>query len=619
MSWLHKLCTAEQAVAHVRPGDHVFVGTACATPRVLVQALEACGPKLMADVQLLHFLTDGAVPHDAAGNSTSVLRHRCFFVGQDLRAPLRQGQAEYVPISAARLPELIALARVQVDVAFIQVSPPDEQGWVSLGLSVDIALAAIAAARLVVAEVNPAMPRTAGQSLVHVDRIHHLVQVDTPLIEYRHQQVASAVLSQIARYISSIIDDGSTLQMGMGRISNEVMGFLTDRKDLGIHSDVITDALLPLLQQGNLSGACKTQSRGRIVASFAMGTQALYARLHNNPLFEFRPLDDVADVRTIAAQHKMVSVTQAFMVDLSGQVCVDQLGGDNYGGLAAQVEFLQGASRSPGGKAIVCLSALQPDLHLATPGPTPSAIVPHLPAGTRASIACSDLHYVITEYGIAYLFGKSLRERALALIAVAHPDHRAALMLAAQQQGVVPADQQLRYLGAYPVQDERQLTLKDSRPILLRPAMATDEEGVRALFHTLSEREVYTRFFRTVRGLSNRDVQRLCNLNFEDEVAFVAVAGSREAPVVVGHACYFKEKRSGLAETAFMVHPQWQGCGVASALQTRMASHAQACGVRGFVAEILEGNNSMLRLAHAASSQSEAVTERDVVTVTALF
>jgi GNAT superfamily N-acetyltransferase len=341
----------------------------------------------------------------------------------------------------------------------------------------------------------------------------------------------------------------------------------------------------------------------------------LYTLLHNNPLFEFQPLDEVASVSRIAKQHKMVSVTQAFMVDLNGQVCVDQLGGHTYGGLAAQAEFLQGASRSPGGRAIICLTATQ---QLGSEAPV-SAIVPHLPVGTRASVACSDVHYVITEYGIAYLFGKSQRERAMALIAVAHPEHRAALMQAAQAQGVVPADQQLRYLGAYPVQDERQITLKNTSAVLLRPALATDDEGVRALFHTLSQRDVYTRFFRTVRSLSNRDVQRLCNLNFEDEVAFVAVAGSREAPVVIGHACYFNDKRTGLAETAFMVHPRWQGCGVASALQARLASHAQACGVRGFVAEILLGNASMLRLAQAAAANSQTATEGEVVTVTSMF
>ena len=612
-SHAHKICTAGAAVVHVRPGDHVFVGTACATPRALTAALENVD-YAPADVELVHFLTDHAVPHNAQGEATTRYRHRSFFVGNDMRAAVRQGLADYVPLSIARVPQLISIGRITVDVAFIQVSLPDAFGYVSLGVSVDVIPAAVAKARLVIAEVNPAMPRSMGDSMLHIDEIHWLVPVDTPVIEYQHPPVAAEAVEQIARYIGGIIDDGSTLQIGLGRITNEALKHLADRHDLGVHSDVITDAIIPLLEKGILTGRRKTHQPGKIVTSFAMGSRRLYDLIDGNPLFSFQPIQAVADPVVLASQHKMVSVTQAFAVDLTGQVCADQHGGDFYSGLAAQGEFLRGASRSPGGKPIICLASTGAD-------GSESRIRPQLLPTEGVTVARTDVHYVITEFGIAYLFGKSIRERAVALIEVAHPQHRAALFAQAQALGYIGTEQTLKNLRAYPVEEESTAVLKDGRSVLMRPAGSHDAEGIRALFHRLSDRDRYTRFFRKVRGLSNRDVQRLCNMNFENEVAFVAVTGPRENPQVVAQSCYFTDPGTNLAETAFMVHPDWQGCGLGAALQARMADHARGRGVRGFVAEIMASNENMIRLARsAAGSGSVSVENNDsTVRVTMVF
>ena len=607
-----KLTTAAEAVAHIRPGERVFVGTACATPRALVAALESRKPR-PADVELVHFLTDHAVPHDAGGRATTQYHHRSFFVGNDIRAAVRQGLADYVPLSVARVPQLIALGRIAVDVALIQVSMPDEFGYVSYGVSVDIAPAAVAKARLVLAELNPAMPRTMGEASLHIDDIDWLVPVDSAVIEYQHPAQPSAVVAQIARYISSVIDDGSTLQIGLGRFSNEALKLLGDRKDLGVHSDVITDAIIPLLTRGILTGRRKSRQAGRIVCSFAMGSRQLYDLIDRNPLFSFQPIERVCNPHTLAAQHKMVSVTQAFAVDLTGQVCADQFKGEFYSGLAAQPEFLRGAAQSVGGKPIICLAATDED------GDGSSRIRATLGAGEAATIARSDVHYVITEYGIAYLFGKSIRERAMALIEVAHPKFRAELFEAAKALGYLPAEQALKNMRAYPVQEEVRVTLKNGRELLIRPSISTDADGIRDLFHRLSERDVYTRFFRNVRGLSNQDVQRLCNLNFENEVGFVAVTGTREQPLIVGQSCYFIDPSTNLAETAFMVSPDWQGCGLGVAMQRRMSEHAIGRGVRGFVAEILATNPHMIRLAHGVSTQVSTDSQGSTVRVTALF
>ncbi|MCX7142713.1 MAG: GNAT family N-acetyltransferase [Proteobacteria bacterium] len=606
-----KLITAEAAARLIKPGQRVFVGTACATPRALLDALEALAQP-PANVQLNYFLTTNALKRDADNRVKTHYRHRVFFVGSDVREAVKQGAAEYVPISIARVPQLIRIGRIPIDVALIQVSAPDEFGYVSLGVSVDIVAAAVEQAKLVIAEVNPAMPRTMGDSTMHVNRIHKLVPVESPVIEYVHATVEDEVVQRIARYIAGIIDDGSTLQVGLGRIPNESLKYLDDRRDLGIHSDVITDAIIPLLEKGILTGRQKTERRGKIVTGFALGTRRLYDLLDRNPLFSFQPMEAICNPYTLSKQHKLVSVTQAFAIDLTGQVCSDQFDGEFYGGLAAQSEFLQGAARSPGGKPIICLTSTTDD------GET-SRVRPLLLAGEGVSVARTDVHYVITEYGIAYLFGKSIGERAVALIEIAHPKFRAQLLEEAKRLGYLPADQSLKSMRDYPVEEERVVKLKNGRQIMLRPARASDADGIRALFHSMPADDVYTRFFHRLHSLSNREVARLCNLNYETEVAFVAVEGPRENEQVVAQSCYFINPSTNLAETAFMVDPAWQGTGLGSALQRRMAEHARARGLRGFIAEVLPENSKMLALARGFSNNIHVERDEDTVHVTMLF
>jgi len=606
-----QVSTAAQAVRQIRNGDHVFVGTGCAAPRTLLQALETL-PVQPADVEMLHFLTIQAFGRDPEGHSTTQLRHRTFFVGTDMQAAMQQGRVEYVPISVARVPEMMALGRIAVDVALIQVSPPDAFGYVSLGISVDIIPAAVARARLVIAEVNPAMPRTMGDSTLHISRIHQLVPVSTPITEMERLPAQEDDVQRIARYIAGIIEDGSTLQIGLGHLAHESLQYLTERKDLGIHSDVITDAILPLLEHGSLTGARKTSQPFKIVTSMALGSRRLYDLIDGNPLFDFQPIEVLCHPQTLAAQYKMVSIAQAFAIDLTGQVCMDQFDGQFYGGLANQAEFLRGASRAPGGKPILCMTSTTADgLH--------SRIRPALQTNESATIARTDVHYMVTEYGMAYLFGKSIRERAIALIELAHPKFRPELLAQAQALGYVSSEQSLHNLRAYPVEEERTVTLKDGRTVLLRPAQSSDAQGIRDLFHHLSATDVYTRFFRSVRGLSDLEVQRLCNVNYENEVAFVAMTGSREEAHIVGQACYFTNPSTNLADTAFMVHPDWQGCGLGTALQDCLAQHAKRRGLRGFVADILPDNTRMLRLARSASEQVQVEKNRDAVHITSLF
>jgi acyl-CoA hydrolase/GNAT superfamily N-acetyltransferase len=603
-----RLISATKALAAIKPGSRVFLGTGCAAPRRLLAELEAMTPG-PADLEFVSFVTTSCLPIEG-GIAKTRHRHRTFFVGSDVRHLASSDRLEYVPICLEEVPQLLATGRLPIDVALLQVSPPDARGFVSLGVSVDLAPAVLAAARHVIAEINPAMPRTHGESFVHVDRFNALVSVGEPVTEYRHPPTGETG-KMVARYIAAIIEDGSTLQIGLGRVPNEALEYLKDRRDLGIHSDVITDPVVDLVEAGVITGCFKNHHPHRIVTSYCLGTRRLYDFIDDNPLFAFLPIDQVCSPAVIAANPRVVSLTQAFAVDLTGQVCVDQFGGEFYGGISTQAAFIRGAARSAGGKPIICLAS--------TTDTGDSRIKPLLEPGDGVGIARSDVHYVVTEYGIAYLFGKSIRERAVALIEVAHPSCREELLAAAKRLGYIPSQQFLASQAAYPVHEERRIQLKNGEHVLVRPARAADAGALQALFHRLSPDDVYSRFFKRMRTISFNELQTLCNVNNATEVAFVATTGPRENEQVVGSGCYFLNPTTNLAEVAFMVAPEWQGVGLGSALQDRLREYAVSRGLRGFIAEILPRNVRMLRLANNASGVVTTSRDEDAVHVTVIF
>lgn len=604
-----RMVSATEAIRLVKPGDNVYIGTACATPRLLAHALENLA-KPLPDVTLYHFLTDGAVPQKGH-EALSRYRHRCFFVGSDDVAAVAKGIAEYIPISLSQVPQLVGNGRISIDVALVQVSPPDEFGYSSLGVSVDMTASVVQHARRVIAEINPNMPRTMGDSLVHIGRFDCMVWNDTPIIEYRHEP-ADQVSDQIARNVASLIDDRSTLQIGMGRLPSEVLKYLADRRDLGIHSDVITDSLVELVEKGVVTGREKSQYRGMIVASYCLGNRRLYDLIDRNPLFSFQSIERVSDIHMIAQQSKMVSVTQACAVDLTGQVCADQFEGQFCGGISTQPEFIRGAARSPGGKPVICLQST-------TDNGKVSRIQPLLRGGAGVTIARSDVHYVVTEHGIAYLFGKSIQERALALIEIAHPDFRSRLLKEAKELGYVRKGLSRRKKRAYPVQEERSVLLRNQKTVLIRPTKAGDASALREFFRRMSTEDRYTRFFWRLNNLSDAEAQRLCNVDQDNEVAFLVVYRSGKEETLVGSACYFVNPSTNMAEVAYMVSPEWQGKGIGTALQLRLMEHAKARGLRGFTAEIQTYNANMINLAKQACDDITIERHGDTHEVTMLF
>jgi acyl-CoA hydrolase/GNAT superfamily N-acetyltransferase len=571
--WRERLVSAEDAVSVVKPGDHVFVGSACATPRRLVEALERLDPP-PAGVVLVHFLTDRI---DVGEAKATAYRHRVLYVGSDVRALLPTGRIDYLPVSLPDVPPLLRSGRLRLDVALIQVAPPDADGTCSLGISVDVTRSAALAARTVVAEVNPAMPRTRGESRIPADRIHRFVQVDTPIVEYVHPPV-EGVAEQIARYVARLVDDGATLQVGLGRVPNRMLAYLTNRRDLSVHSDVVTEPVADLVARGVVSGP--------VVASMAMGTRALYDLVDDDPRFAFYPIDEVCDPDVIAGKAKMVSVTQAFAVDLTGQVCTEFLDGELYGGVSSGPAFHRGALASPGGLAVICLASR-------SPAGSP-AIKPSLEPGEAVSIPRADVHWVITEYGTAYLFGRSLAERAVSLVEIAHPDDRAALLEAAISHGLVGPKQLLRSRGAYPVSEEREVRLRDDREVRIRPTRTSDSRAMQELFFRLREEDVRSRFFQRLTSLTDSVAQHLCSVGYEEEMAFAAVVGPRENERIVATSCYYLDPATGLADVAYLVDPEWQGAGLGRILHERTVEYARAHGVRGFTASVLASNDAML-------------------------
>jgi acyl-CoA hydrolase/RimJ/RimL family protein N-acetyltransferase len=590
----NKISTPEEALSAIKPGDRVFLGTGCATPRTLIMALET-SVRSLHDVEIYHFLVDGAIPFQDGVPDTRFF-HKAFFVDANMREVIKQGKGDYIPMSLTQLPRLLENGALTVDAALIQVSMPDKHGFVSTGVSTDITHCLVRHAKTVIAELNPNMPKTCGDTSISMDQFDKAVVVDLPVIEYLHPQIDSAVAKQIARNVTRIISNGSTLQIGLGRIPNEMLKYLDGRHDIGIHTDVICDSMIDLIEKGIVTGERKSIHKGQIVASYCMGTKRLYDLIDNNPRFVFHPIEYVCDPSIIARNHKMVSVTQAWAVDLMGQACSDQFHGELYSGVSTQPDFMRGAAKSPGGKPIICLASTTDD-------GSESRIRPLLLEGEGVTIPRSDVHYVVTEYGTAYLFGKSIREKALALIEIAHPAYRSQLLEEAKRLGYVREAQDLKCkldgtkACRYPVEEEREVTLKNGTPVCVRPSRASDVRSLQEIFYQLPAKDVYTRFFTGLKSLSAAKAEYLCNVDYEKEMAFVVTHGEPEKEKLVGSALYVVDPSKNTADVAYMIPHEWQGMGIGSLLQERMIEYAKSKGIRGFTADILYENKAMLKLA----------------------
>lgn len=413
---MRQATTAEEAVKIVKSGDRVFIHTAAGTPNQLVNALTERHAELR-NVELVSAHTEGEVPYadDAYADSFII---NCFFVGKNMREHVQRGRAHYIPIFLSEIPSLFRSGRMPIDVAMVTVSPPNEKGFCSLGCSVDISNAAIDTAKHVIAQVNPNMPFVHGNGILHMSKIDHFIEVDDPLFELPVKP-ATAIEQNIGENIANMVEDGATLQMGIGGIPNAALTFLNHHKNLGIHTEMVSDGILDLVEKGVINGSQKVTEPGKIVAGFALGSRRIYDFLDHNPIMQMMDVGYVNDTRTIRKNPKATAINSAIEVDVFGQICADSIGTKHFSGVGGQMDFIRGASLSEGGKAIIAL-----------PSRTSKGIpriVPSLKHGASVVTTRAHAHYIVTEYGVADVYAKNLKERAKAMINIAHPDDRDAI------------------------------------------------------------------------------------------------------------------------------------------------------------------------------------------------
>jgi acyl-CoA hydrolase/RimJ/RimL family protein N-acetyltransferase len=585
--WSDKTTTAKEAVKKIRSGQRVFIGSGCGVPNALVDVLVKRADKL-ADVEIIHILAFGNAKYtqDKALNSFSV---NSFFIADNVRSVIQQGMGDYTPVFLSDIPELFSSGQIPLDVAMVQVSPPDKNGMVSLGVSVNVIMSAISNADLVIAQVNPLMPRTLGGALLHVDKLDLLVFVEEAIAEIV-QASPSKTIKRIGSQVAALVESGSTIEVGIGRASQAVWPYLKHKKGLRIHTEMISDTVLPLIESGAIN--VQDNEGHKIVSSFALGTRRLYDAIDNNPAFSFESTEYVNDLLRISAHPKMIAINTALEVDLTGQVCADSLGTEFYSGLGGLVDFNNGASRSEGGKSIIVLPSTAKNGSI-------SRISCQLLAGSGVAITRGGIHYVVTEFGVAYLHGKSIQERAIALISIAHPDFRRQLMKDAIKARYLRKEmaevEGKVYVG--PRALKATFELKGGKKIIFRPSQPSDKRAIKEMLYSLSNESIYKRFISHVEQFPFQRIKNFLYIDHRgDEVVVGTIQKKKAGEKIVCVAGYYLDPGSNRAEVAFMVRDDWQGKGLASFSLQLLTTAALRNGFMGFTAETLPSNLAMRRV-----------------------
>ena len=601
-----KILTASGAIRKIKRGSRIFLGTGCGVPYHLVQELAANAAE-MSDNEIVHLLTLGDTP-SADKKFQTQFRHNTFFVSSNIRDAVADGRADYSPIMLSDIPKLFRSKKMPLDVAMIQVSPPDDHGYCSLGISVDITKSGAESADIVIAQVNKNMPVTLGNSFINVRDLDYLIPYDEPLREFQADE-ADETIELIGSYVARLIENESTLELGIGALPQAVCNSLLDIDvhDLGIHTEMFSDSLIPLIEKGIITNKKKSIHIGKVIASFAMGSKKLYEYIHNNPLFEFHDTAYVNDPYIIGQNTKMVAINSAMEIDLTGQVCADSIGHKFYSGIGGQVDFIRGAARSHGGKAIICLrsTALEDSI---------SRIVPRLSEGAGVVTTRGDVDVVITEYGLATLHGKTIRERVLSLIAIAHPKFRNDLLEAAKKMHYVFEDQ-VPFLstGTYFADEyEYQESFKSTEgpfDVYFRLIRPDDSDRIKELFYNLSEETIFFRFLIPLKSIQRQTLQDFYNVDQDNDISIVAVIKSddeEESEIIIGAARYLLTRTTNQAEFALVVHDDYQRKGIGKFLINHLMRIAKSKGVDAFVAYVHPQNQPMIHFIHSTRKVVES-------------
>lgn len=584
-----KLVDAKVAVSKIKRGSRVFIGTGCGEPQQLIKSMiEDINLQDIMLYQMLSFTLARYV------DDPSFLRRfqvRLFFISQAMRKAAFEGKIEYIPAYLSQIPELFNSHRIGLDVALVQISPPDQFGYCSLGVSLDITKAAFDNAHMVIAQVNPGMPRICGDTFVHVDDIDFLVWHQEPIVESIPKLKDDAITRRIGHFVSQLVDDGATLQIGFGYLPFAILKYLDRKKDLGIHTQLVTDGLIPLIEKKVITNKKKTLLPGRIVASLCMGSKRLYEYVNDNPTFYFRASDFVNDPTEIARNDNLISISSALEVDLTGQICTDSVGHLFYSGIGDQVDFIRGSAMSKGGFSIIALPSTAKN-------GTVSRIVPHLSEGAGVATTRGDINFVITEYGIAELQGKGIYQRVMELAQVAHPKFRASLVEVAKKRHYIfsdqipPAQEDLLFIEGYKSTYE----LKNGKSIEFRPLLPSDEFAYRNFFYSLQEKTIYSRFFYRMKLFSHEMAQKQwASVDYRKNISLVGLLQRRGHKEIVAIGSYASADNDH-AEVAFVVREDMHNMGIATYMLEILESIAKENNYIGFEATVLRENKPMIHV-----------------------
>lgn len=584
-----KLLTPEESVKKIHNGSRVFLGTGCGEPQRLIKAMVE--DLSIQDIIIYQMLSSTLSDYVNDKNFLSRFSIKLFFISVLMRQSAFEGKIDYIPVYLSQIPQIFENHEIGLDVALIQVCPPDKHGYCSLGISVDITLSGMKNAEVVIAQVNPQMPRTWGDSVVHIDEIDFLVEYEEPLLESLPGIKNQQVVERIGHYVNMLVDDGSTIQIGFGHLPDAILPYLADKKDLGIHTQVITDGLLPLFRNKVITNRKKNYLPDRVVASLCMGSKALYDYVDNNPMFYFKSSDFVNDPNVIAKNDNFISISSALEVDLTGQICSDSKGYLFYSGIGDQVDFIRGSSMSKGGFSIIIIPSTAQDGAV-------SRIVPHLSEGAGVATTRGDIDIIVTEYGIAEMGRKSIFQRVMELAQIAHPKFRKELIRQAKRRHYIfpdqlpPTSQDLLFLDSY----HYSMKLANGKRVEFRPLLPSDEFESRHFFYSLQEESIYYRFFNKRKVFSRKMLQeQWAEVDYRRNMTLIGLMqlGKRKQIMAIGS---YADIGSDAAEVAFLVKENLHGMGIASFLLASLETIAKENHYKQFTATVLAENRKMLKV-----------------------
>ncbi|MBD3352924.1 MAG: GNAT family N-acetyltransferase [Candidatus Lokiarchaeota archaeon] len=593
----------KDAISLVEPGQRIFIHSGCSEPQKLTTELVRQHKRLQ-DIEIDHFLS---ITRDLPlkDKPEDLFRYNTFFMTQDsIREAVNEGQADYTPMFLSEIPYIFR-KRKKVDVALVQLSPPDNNNLCSFGINVDVAKPIAESADMIIAEINPKIPHTVGNSFIPMKKIDHFIYNDTTMLEFRYSK-PNKTYKKIARNVASLIRNGDTIQVGIGRAPHAVLFELDDHKDLGVHTDSIFNKHMDLIESGVITCERKTANQNRIVANFALGTNQLFKFLDNNLFVEFHPATYTNNPINIAQNENMTSINGALSVDLLGQINASSVPAQEegqapyiYQGIGGLVDFSRGANYAKGGKSIICLPSTT-----VRNSKRISRIVPMFPPGTHVSLTMGDIHYVVTEFGIAQLHGKNLRERIMALISIAHPDFRMWLLNEAKKFNLIYSDQELNVdketgdIIVYPKKFERKFITKDGKKIYFRPIRPTDVRLIQDLYYSLNDESRTYRFFRPKKYFrrSDNEVKTNVYIDYENVFVIAGLVGPIGDRKIIALSSYEKDNKTNLGEIAFTVHKDWRDQGITKYMLHYLIRIAMEKGLDGFQGEIMWENQKMVHL-----------------------